>query len=192
MTICVIDHCNTEGNTVELGQIPGSPALTLCPEHRWDLFWNAREKSRKLTAAISEANPGMVHTLGYTYVIRLNNGNVKAGYTASPDMRRLKTLSGKPNENIPVQILAVLKGGESLEAVIQNQWGHLRVQWAMEEFHADPSLLKWASEQGIDPGVDDLEDWLVAKHNRGTATSEQTKEIQGLIQEGRGSALTDW
>ena len=191
MTICVIDDCTTEGKTVELGQIPGAPALTLCPEHSWDLFWNAREKSRKLATAISEANPGMNHTPGYTYVIRLASGNVKLGYTADPSMRRLKTLGGKPNDNIPVHVLAVLKGGESLEAVVQQRWSHLRVAGQMEEFHADPSLLQWASEQGITPEVDDLEDWLVAKHNRGTATSEQTRGLRELIEQSPDN-LSSW
>jgi len=163
---CVMDGCTEQGKTVELGQIPGAPSLTLCPEHRWDLFWNAREKSRKLTAAIYEANPEMHHTAGYTYVIRLANGNVKIGTTGDLSLKRLKTLSGKPNHSIPVHVLAILKGGESLEAVLQSRWGHLRVQGAMEEFHPDPSLLQWASEQGIDPEVDSLEDWLVTKHSR--------------------------
>lgn len=184
MTICVIDNCTTEGKSVELGQIPGAPSLTLCSEHSWDLFWNAREKSRKLATAISEANPGMNHTPGYTYVIRLASGNVKLGYTTDPSMRRLKTLGGKPNDNIPVQVLAILKGGESLEAVIHEQWKHLRVQGQMEQFWPDPSLLHWAEQQGITPEVDDLEDWLVAKHKRGVATSEEAKEIQALIEQG--------
>ncbi|KUL21444.1 hypothetical protein [Streptomyces regalis] len=192
MTTCVINDCTAEGKTVELGQVPGSPALALCSEHSWDLFWHAREKSRKLAAAIQGANPEMAHTPGYTYVIRLNNGNVKLGFTADPSMKRLRTLSGKANDQIPVQILAVMRGGESLEAVIQNQWGHLRVQGRMEEFHPDPSLLQWASEQGITPEVSDLEDWLVNKHNRGTATSEETKELQALINEGRDNALSEW
>lgn len=193
MTTCVIDNCNEPGQTKELGHIPGSPSLTLCSGHSWDLFWAGREKSRKLAAAINEANPEMTHTPGYTYVIRLASGRVKIGTTANPSMKRLKDLSDKRNQNMPVQVLAVLKGGESLEAVVQQQWGHLRVQGQMEQFWEDPSLLQWASEQGITPEVSDLEDWLVGKHNRGTATGELTKELQAFIQQGQAANdLDSW
>ncbi|MDX3831987.1 GIY-YIG nuclease family protein [Streptomyces europaeiscabiei] len=183
-TVCVIDGCTEQGETVKLGQISGAPSLTLCSQHSWDLFWHGREKSRKLAAAISEANPNMVHTAGFVYVIRVASGRIKIGTTADPSMKRLKSLSDKRNQNLPVQVLAVLKGGESLEAVIQQRWSHLRVQGQMELFWEDPSLLGWAGQQGITPEVDDLEDWLVKKHERGTATSEQTQELRSLIKRG--------
>lgn len=181
---CVMDGCTEQGKTVQLGQIPGAPSLTLCSQHRWDLFWWEREKSRKLAAAISEANPEMQHTPGFVYVIRVASGRIKIGTTADPSMKRLKSLSDKRNQNLPVQVLAVLKGGESLEAVIQQQWSHLRVQGQMELFWEDPSLLEWVGQQGITPEVDDLEDWLVSKHKRGTATGEQTQELRSLIEQG--------
>ncbi|MFD8396108.1 GIY-YIG nuclease family protein [Streptomyces sp. NPDC059680] len=200
MTICVIDDCTNEGKTVELGQIPGSPSMTLCSDHSWDLFWAGREKSRKLAAAISEANPDMQHTPGWTYVIRLANGNVKIGMTNQPKMKRLKNLSGKGNQNVPVQVLALIKGGESLEAVLQNRWGHLRVQGAMEEFHPDPSLLEWASGQGIDPAVSDFDDYVIEKHERSSrrgTVGEYAREMFGdinqqMIQQNAANELDSW
>ncbi|ALO94123.1 hypothetical protein SHL15_2990 [Streptomyces hygroscopicus subsp. limoneus] len=200
MTICVMDNCNEPGQTKELGHISGSPSLTLCSDHSWDLFWAGREKSRKLAAAISEANPDMQHTPGWTYVIRLASGNVKIGYTGDPTLKRLKTLSGKPNQSIPVQVLAVLKGGESLEAVIQSKWGHLRVQGAMEEFHPDPSLLEWASGQGIDPAVSDFDDYVIEKHERSSkrgTVGEYAREMFGdinqqMIQQNAANELDSW
>lgn len=183
--ICVIDGCTNEGKTVELGQISGSPSLTLCSNHSWDLFWDRKREAREMATAISEANPDMQHTEGWVYVIRLNSGRIKLGTTANPSMKRLKDLSGKANDNIPVQVLAVIKGGVSLEAVIHQQWRHLRVQGAMEQFWEDPSLLAWAGEQGIDPEVDNLEDWLVGKHNRGSAFNEQTQELRAPIEKGK-------
>ncbi|MFE0509623.1 GIY-YIG nuclease family protein [Streptomyces sp. NPDC058964] len=166
-TQCAVIGCEEQATITEFNGVKGAPSLALCSGHSWDFFWNYREKSRKLAAAIHEANPDMNHTSGWTYVIRLANSHVKIGYTTDPSLKRIKTLSGKPNQGIPVQVLAVLKGGESLEAVIHRQWAHLRVQGAMEEFWPDPSLLQWAEEQGVDAEVDDLESWLANKHSRG-------------------------
>ncbi|MFD3560116.1 GIY-YIG nuclease family protein [Streptomyces sp. NPDC058686] len=181
-TQCAVIGCNEQGKTTEFNGVKGAPALTMCAEHSWDFFWAYREKGRKLAAAIHEANPDMNHTPGYVYVIRLANSNVKLGYTTDPSLKRIKTLSGKPNQGTPVQVLAVLKGGESLEAVIHNRWAHLRIQGAMEEFWADPSLLQWAEQQGIDPEVDDLESWLINKHGRGSK-SEYAQEMFGDVAE---------
>lgn len=167
MTICVIDGCAEQGKTVALGQIPGAPSLTLCSDHSWDLFWDRKREARDMATAISEANPEMNHTPGWTYVIRLASGNVKIGTTNQPKMKRLKDLSDRRNQNIPVQVLALMKGGESLEALAHKQWAHLRAQGEMEQFHPDPSLLEWAEQQGIDPAVSGFDDWMVGKQERG-------------------------
>ncbi|MET8976240.1 GIY-YIG nuclease family protein [Streptomyces sp. NPDC004539] len=184
MTICVIDNCNETGKTVTLKEIPGKPSFTLCTEHYWDFFWDRKREAREMATAIHEADPDMTHTSGYVYVIRLTDGSVKIGTTANPSMKRMKDITSRDNQGVPVHVLAVIKGGESLEALIHGQWSHLRVEGRMEQFHADPSLLQWAEQQGITPEVDDLEDWLVAKHNRGAVTSEEAREIQALIKQG--------
>lgn len=176
MNVCVIDDCQEQGKTVTLKEIPGKPSFTLCTTHYWDFFWDRKREAREMATAISEANSEMNHTPGFTYVIRLANGNVKIGMTNQAKLKRLKDLSDKRNQNMPVQVLALVRGGESLEAVVHNQWGHLRAQGVMEQFHPDLSLLGWAERQGIDPAVSDFEDWLVNKHNRGSV-SEHTQEM---------------
>lgn len=183
MTNCVIDGCTEQGETVTLGQIPGAPSLTLCSGHSWDLFWDRKREARDMATAISDSNPEMQHTPGWTYVIRLANGNVKIGYTnrSKPnEVKRLKDLSDKRNQNMPVQVLALMKGGESLEALVQNQWKHDRVQGQMEQFYPYAPLLEWAEAQGIDPVVSDFDDWLVNKHKRGTV-SESAREMLKYI-----------
>ncbi|MET7783099.1 hypothetical protein ABZU94_38525 [Streptomyces mirabilis] len=183
---CVIDGCTEQGKTVELGQIPGAPSLTLCSGHSWDLFWDRKREARDMATAIHEANPEMQHTPGFTYVIRLANGHVKIGYTnrSNPNqVKRLGDLSDKRNQNMPVQVLALMRGGDSLEAVLQSRWSHLRVQGAMEQFHPDPSLLEWASEQGIDPAVSGFDDYVIRKHNRGSV-SEYAQEMRDYIGDG--------
>lgn len=184
MTNCVIDGCTEQGETVTLGQIPGAPSLTLCSQHSWDLFWDRKREARDMATAISDANPDMNHTPGWTYVIRLANGSAKIGTTNRPKernkMKRLADLSGKRNENMPVQVLALMKGGESLEALVQNQWKHDRVQGQMEQFYPYAPLLEWASEQGIDPVVSDFDDWMVGKQ-KPSDLSEHAQEMRDYI-----------
>ncbi|WP_043669601.1 hypothetical protein [Streptomyces xylophagus] len=134
-----------------------------------------------MATAIHEANPEMQHTPGYTYVIRLANGNVKIGTTRQPKLKRLKDLSDKRNQNMPVQVLALMKGGKSLEALIQDQWKYDRVQGQMEQFYPYAPLLEWADRQGIDPAVSDFDDWLVGKHERGSVSeyAQQMKDYTG-------------
>lgn len=170
-TTCKIDGCTEQGETTRLGQIPGAPSLTLCPGHYWDLFWDRKREAREMATAISEANPDMQHTPGYTYVVRLDNGNIKIGYTGDPSMVRLtsKGLSGKRNNGMPVHVLALMKGGKSLEAKVQDQWKYNRVQGQMEQFYPYTPLLEWAERQGIDPAWENFENWLVGKHNRKNA-----------------------
>ncbi|MER7691193.1 hypothetical protein [Streptomyces sp. NPDC097610] len=180
---CVIDGCTEQGETVKLGQIPGAPSLTLCSGHSWDLFWDRKREARDMATAIHEANPGMQHTPGFTYVIRLANGNVKIGYTnrSNPNqVKRLGDLSDKRNQNMPVQVLALMRGGESLEALVQDQWKHYRVQGQMEQFYPSAPLLEWAERQGIDPAVSDFDDYVIRKHNRGSV-SEYTQEVLDYI-----------
>lgn len=192
-TTCVIDGCTEQGETTRLGQIPGAPSLTLCSGHKWDFFWDRKREAREMATAISEANPEMQHTPGWTYVIRLANGNVKIGTTNQPKLKRLKDLSDKRNQNMPVQVLALMRGGESLEAVIQDQWKYDRVQGQMEQFYPYAPLLEWAQRQGIDPAVSDFDNWLVGKHERGVATSEQTKELRALIEQSQAATdLDSW
>ncbi|MGX9889103.1 hypothetical protein [Streptomyces sp. NPDC002276] len=136
-----------------------------------------------MATAISEANPEMNHTPGFTYIIRLANGNVKIGTTNRPkpnQVKRLKDLSDKRNQNMPVQVLALMSGGESLEALVQDQWKHDRVQGQMEQFYPYAPLLEWAERQGIDPAVSDFDDYVIGKHKRGSV-SEYAQEMRGHI-----------
>lgn len=148
----------------------GSLNLSLCDEHTWDLAAHRRSLARDLIAEMKEEGLITGHTAGWTYVIRLANGNVKIGMTKGNDMKRLKDLPSKVNQGIPTQVLALIKGGLSREMLAHSQWFSLRVPGHMEEFYPDPSLVRWAEEQGIHPEarMDLLDSWMENKHNRGS------------------------
>lgn len=147
----------------------GTMQLPLCDEHMWDMAASKRSVARELITKLDKAGALAGHTDGWTYVIRLANGNVKIGTTVNPTMKRLKDLTSKTNHGIPVQILSIAKGGLSREMLAHSRWFSLRVPGSMEEFYPDPSLLDWAKEQGIDPevGEDVLNEWAERKHGRG-------------------------
>ncbi|WP_329187814.1 hypothetical protein [Streptomyces sp. NBC_01428] len=159
---CSDADCTNLGAMKELGLV----TIPLCQEHVWDLAAYNRTRARKMARDIYAVNPTAKHVDGWTYIIRLVNGNVKIGTTANPSLKRLKDITSRDNQGVPVQVIAVMKGGASLEAIAQEEWIHLRVPGHMEEFYADPTLLRWAEKLGIHPDVASLDDWLLNKHNR--------------------------
>lgn len=186
MTIqCAVTECENEANARPY-QITEGVTLSLCQPHMYDVASKTKERARKLAVDLNAVGGIARHTEGWTYVVRLANGNVKIGTTNRPKeknkMLRLTNLSGKDNENTPVQVLALMQGGESREALAHGLWDHLRVQGAMEQFHPAPDLLQWAEAQGIDPIVSDFEDWTVNKHKRGTV-SDYAREMFGDIEQ---------
>lgn len=142
---CAVDGCNEPGKLRPFDLI----TLPLCEPHLWDMAAQSRNRARRVVADIYRINPEAQHTEGWTYVIRLANGNVKIGTTVNPTMERLKDISRRDNDGIPVQVLAIIEGGFSRELLAHGQWFHLRVPGAMEEFYPAPELLQWAGEQGI-------------------------------------------
>ncbi|MGW6356700.1 hypothetical protein ACWFR5_16280 [Streptomyces sp. NPDC055092] len=142
--------------------------MDLCEEHKWDLFSWSKSRARNLVTDLSKAGALNGHTAGWTYVIRLTNGNVKIGTTVHADMKRLKDISRRDNDGIPVQLLAVMEGGLSLELLSHERWMHLRATGLMEEFLPAPELLAWADEQGVHPivGTDILDGWLETRSKR--------------------------
>ncbi|MGW3087783.1 hypothetical protein [Streptomyces sp. NPDC001108] len=147
--------------------------ITLCRDHVWDLFAHQAEKAREAVAEIEGQGLLLGPTKGWTYVIRMDNGNVKMGKggTGKKSLsERLQDISNglQESKGVPVQVLAVLQGGTSTELLAHNQWLHLRVSGRMEQFYADPSLLKWAEEQGIHPDaeaeIEAFQGWQERKH----------------------------
>lgn len=186
MTICAIAECKNEASARPY-QIAEGVTLHLCQSHMYDVASRTKERMRKLAVDLNAVGGIARHTEGWTYVVRLANGNVKIGMTGKVDANRLQGLSKNNNGGIPVQVLAFMRGGESREALSHGLWSHLKVQGAMEEFHPDPDLLYWAEAQGIDPVVSDFEDWQVTRHNRKNApvpemfgdVAEQIRKLQG-------------
>ncbi|WP_328755050.1 hypothetical protein OHA28_30775 [Streptomyces sp. NBC_00269] len=181
MTNCAISGCTTEGIHTPLGR--GSLAMNLCEEHKWDLFSWSKSRAREVVTDLDKAGALKGHTAGWTYVVRLRSGNVKIGTTVHGDMTRLKDISRRDNDGIPVQILAVMEGGLSRELLAHEQWLRFRAPGLMEEFHPAPELLAWAREQGVHPGVGSgvLDSWIETRHKRpqlGT-TAQAMKDYVG-------------
>ena len=161
---CVVHGCT---NPAKPERTTEAITLTICREHVWDLAAWHHESARNAMAEVKEQGLLLGPTKGWTYVIRLSNGNVKIGKggTRSKALAdRLQSLS--TNQGVPVHVPAVLQGGTSTELLTHKQWLHLRVPGRMEEFYPDPSLLQWAEEQGIHPdaGLEDYFGWQERKH----------------------------
>ncbi|MFI7399221.1 hypothetical protein ACIBW9_01785 [Streptomyces sp. NPDC049541] len=181
-TQCTAVDCNEPGRESPFGTF----SLILCEDHIYELSTYGKRVGRRIARTLDDLNPEMKHTPGWVYVIRLASGNVKIGFTAQDGMERLVKLSNAIDGGIPVQVLAIMRGGESLEMATHDRWFHLRVPGKSEQFYPDPSLLQWASQQGIDPEANQgaFTGWQERKHKRGTATDELTKELRELIKQG--------
>ncbi|MFJ9265152.1 GIY-YIG nuclease family protein [Streptomyces bacillaris] len=170
-TTCAIKECNRPAEkelVISTHHLPVS--LELCQPHTYDMTINQKRRVGKFAAHLEKE--GIFekggHSEGWTYVIRMSTGHIKIGYTnGKQGPRRFQDLS-REQGGIPVQVLAVMQGGESLEALKHHEWAHLRVSGAMEIFHPDPSLLQWAEGQGIHPDAKEVleafTDWQAGRH----------------------------
>ena len=161
---CAETECTQEGQAYEIGSVH----LILCQYHRYQLATKSKERARKVIAELDRIGAITHHTEGWTYVVRMANGSVTIGTTKNPELERFQGLSRDKNEGVPVHVLAIVKGGESLEYLFHEKWIGLKVPGQMEEFHPDPALLRWAEGLGIDPEVntDRYEGWQEKRHNR--------------------------
>lgn len=152
-----------------------APFLSLCRAHLGAHHVGMERKYRheflyRVGAAedLAEKYP----TDGFTYVIYLPNGNVKIGYVGGEYNARgesylvnrwaalttelgFKDVGGRnPREGshsawyLPHPV-AVLDGGESLEAQLHIKWDHLRVPVLGEQLYATPELIEWAQGLGF-------------------------------------------
>ncbi|MFB8211608.1 hypothetical protein [Streptomyces sp. NPDC056010] len=205
ITYCSMTDCTKEGKPE---RITDTMELTLCRDHVWDLFAHQAKKAREAVVEIEEQGLLSGPTKGFTYVVRVNNGNVKIGKGGTkkkPLKERLQDLStgSTYNGGIPVHVLAVLPGGTSTELLTHNQWLHLRVPGRMEQFYADPSLLKWAEEKGIHPDAKPevdafLHEWQAMRHSNPTKNNAEGQEERlgiptaNLTGELAKDPLADW
>lgn len=168
MSNCVETECTQEGKAYGIGSLE----LILCQYHRYELGTNQKERARKVVAELDSIGAITHHTEGWTYVIRMANGNVKIGMTTKANLKRFQNLSRDKNGGVPVQVLAVVEGGQSLEYLFHEKWFSLKVPGRMEEFHPDPALLRWAEGLGINDEVDasSYEDWMAYRHSRKDAS----------------------
>ncbi|MDP5311990.1 hypothetical protein [Streptomyces poriferorum] len=179
-TKCSANDCTREGKPRIYDTGTATFTINLCDDDSWNLAAHQSTKARELVAEMEEEGFFKErHTKGWTYVIRMANGNVKLGMTGKDDLSRLQTISNSQG-GVPVQVLAVLKGGSSKELLTHTQWLHLRVSGRMEQFHADPSLLKWAEEQGIHPEAEEamkkFQAWQENKHKGVKGTKNHAAE----------------
>lgn len=151
----------------------GPVALPLCMAHLMGVCAWRSEGAAKDMAEAREAGALAAETPGWTYVVRMANGNVKIGMTHKEDLSRLEDVAKKYNRGKPVEILAVLKGGRTTELNAFHLWNHLRVPEEVEQFRPEPELMEWIAEQGIDPSgraaVEAYEEWC--RENQGKPDS---------------------
>ncbi|SCK29886.1 hypothetical protein YUYDRAFT_03345 [Streptomyces sp. ScaeMP-e48] len=172
--------------------------LNLCNGHAWDFAAWRHSSAREAMVEMQKEGLITQHTEGWTYVIRMNNGNIKIGKSKNPAQRFIR-LSAKNNNNAPVYVLAVFKGGTSQELLTHDKWLHLRVKGRMEEFQAEPELLQWAESQGI-PEELDLEEfygWQERKHadpkrNKAEEWAEKLDATTRLTGELSKDPKADW
>lgn len=177
-TQCTAIDCNEPGRESPFGTF----SLILCEDHIYELSTYGKRVGRRIARTLDDLNPEMQHTPGWVYVIRLASGNIKIGFTAQDDMERLVKLSNAIDGGTPVQVLAIMRGGESLEMATHDRWMHLRIPGKSERFYPDPSLIKWAEGLGIDPeaGIDTFTGWQERKHARGTTGTYASEMFQGV------------
>lgn len=179
---CVSVGCEEEGKKIAYGLT----VLTLCLEHLYEVSVTRKQDARRIAKKLDDLNPDLNHSEGWTYVIRLANGLVKIGFTGRDKLERFGELSARSNEGMPVEILAIIRGGETREMAIHERWMHLRVLGRSELFYPDYSLLDWAKGQGIDPEADQdtFTDWQVRRHaNTETGSHEMWGGVPGQIEQ---------
>lgn len=125
-------------------------SIMLCPEHQTEFYTNNQHLAAAVTYRLDRDGVLWGKSPGHTYVVRLKDGNVKIGKTTTTLLSRLTNVSREYNEGEPVEILAVLQGGESTELLTHGKFKHLRLaKQTGERFRPDPELMAWIAEQGI-------------------------------------------
>lgn len=167
-------------NGVQCGE-PGRPSqmaglrVVTCGEHYQEAFCSREAVAEGTYYLLERAGVIAKHTPGWTYVVRLNDGTVKIGTVTSDSernlARRLRRVGKAYNEGIPVEVLALLKGGRSMELKAHGMWRPLRVTNKNgERFNETPELMAWIAEQGIDPSgkavVEAHEEWRAEQLRR--------------------------
>ena len=119
--------------------------IALCPKHRPAL----RTWQRSIIADLYQQLPEAPHTPGYTYVVKVPDGAYKIGYTGKDDVRpRLMSLHRQLGQ---LEVVGILKGGWSLEAVLHHQWIDCRLEGYGERFEPNDTMSKWLDTLSIDP-----------------------------------------
>lgn len=140
------EACGQEGNLRRVESF----SLPFCPAHRTGFYTYTQHIAAAVVHRLDRDEVLWGESPGHTYVVLLNDGNVKIGKTTVTLISRLTDVSREYNEGEPVKILAVLKGGESTELLTHGKFKHLRIATREgERFRPEPELLNWAAEQGI-------------------------------------------
>ncbi|NNN32524.1 GIY-YIG nuclease family protein [Streptomyces sp. S3(2020)] len=138
--------CGKEGNPKRVLSF----SFPLCPEHQTEFYSYKQHLAAAVTHRLDRDGVLWGTSPGHTYVVRLKDGNVKIGKTTTILLSRLTNVSRDYNEGEPVEILAVLQGGESTELLAHGKFKHLRLtKQTGERFRPEPELMAWIAEKGI-------------------------------------------
>ena len=146
--------------------------IVTCREHYQEAYAAREAVAENTYHFLEQAGVISGHTPGWTYVVRLNDGNIKIGMVGGDSernlRRRLYEVGKRYSDGIPVEVLALLKGGRSMELEAHGKWRPLRVTNKNgERFTETPELMEWIAEQGIHPSgkavVEAHEEWRARK-----------------------------
>lgn len=144
ISVCVYPECGKASSKALFVHLP------MCDDHFWVVRLVAQESfARVLTDW--RVKSGSPHFGGWTYIVELPNRNVKIGFSNTDDglPNRLKSLTREHNGQL--RVIAVIRGGYTLEQELQYRYRHLRLNLPDEQFRWDRDLLAFAVGSGIDP-----------------------------------------
>ena len=154
-----------EGTCGEQARPAKSETLTftipLCVPHRAELH-NASDLDYRVREVERAARLGEEGQL--TYVIKLGE-YIKIGYTTDL-LKRLKSLTNQYGN--PIEVLGVINGGATTEALLHYEWKELRVMDELgEKFRPSPELIDWTNSLTVPPdakaSVDSFTTWVAAR-----------------------------
>lgn len=155
------DECNNAGEPRNSGTLTFPP---VCDEHWIQHRVESRNYHWGATLSILNDKNQLVHSKGFTYVIRRKDGTIKIGY-AGPLVKEYKNGTGvgghllnrwkkfSKEDGAFITPLAVVDGGETQEGLFHRQWRDYRLPGNGERFSPAPELLEWASTLGIAEGA---------------------------------------